>query len=76
MKGNKKRKNYFSKQGTDQKRKKGLTLESGMKGFLCTCNFRERDCIREAYNLLNEYSDKIYGLQRKEVCQINIFFFS
>ncbi|CAG9854120.1 unnamed protein product [Phyllotreta striolata] len=31
-----------------------------LKGFLCSCNNREKDCIREAYNLLNKYADKLY----------------
>ena len=26
-----------------------------------TCGFRERDAIREAYKLLNEYADQMYG---------------
>lgn len=30
-------------------------LEPGIKGFLATCNFREKECVRECYNLLNEY---------------------
>lgn len=32
-------------------------LEPGIKGFLATCNFREKDCVRECYNLLNEYAN-------------------
>lgn len=32
-------------------------LEPGIKGFMATCNFREKDCVRECYNLLNEYVD-------------------
>lgn len=35
--------------------KKLNVLEPGIKGFLATCNFREKDCVRECYNLLNEY---------------------
>ncbi|XP_011495962.1 PREDICTED: THUMP domain-containing protein 1 [Ceratosolen solmsi marchali] len=72
MKENKKRKNYFSNEGTDKKKKKRLALENGMRGFLCTCNFRERDCIREAYNLLNEYSDKICESQKKQLETLDI----
>ncbi|XP_058799951.1 THUMP domain-containing protein 1 homolog [Phymastichus coffea] len=67
----KKRKNYFSNQGSDFKKRKHLTLESGMKGFLCTCNFREKDCVREAYNILNEYADKVYGIDTKQIADIN-----
>lgn len=33
-------------------------LEAGQKGFLVTCNFKERDAIRECYQLLNEYNKK------------------
>lgn len=33
-------------------------LEAGIKGFIATCNFREKDCVRECYNLLNEYADQ------------------
>lgn len=35
-------------------------LGPGMKGFLCTSN-RERDSVREAYNILNEFGDILYG---------------
>lgn len=30
-------------------------------GFLATCNFREKDCRRESYNILNTYADQLYG---------------
>jgi len=36
-------------------------LSDGMRGFLITCNFRERETVQEAYNLFNEYADKLYG---------------
>lgn len=36
-------------------------LEPGMKGILITCNNNEKQCVREAYNLLNEYADNLYG---------------
>lgn len=47
------------------KHKKGSKLEPGLVGFLCTCNgkFREKDCLREAYNILNEFADELYGPQ-------------
>lgn len=44
-------------------------LAVGQKGFLATCNFREKDCIRECYNLLNEYADEMYGPEKVEVAQ-------
>lgn len=75
MEERKKRKNYFSNQGKEQKRRKRLILECGMKGFFCTCNFREKDCVREAYNLLNEYADKIYGTGQNGVSKQIFFFF-
>lgn len=36
-------------------------MTPGMRGFLCTCNshHRERDCIRDSYNLLNFYTDQL-----------------
>ena len=50
-----------------------------MKGFLITCNNREKEAVKEAYNLLNEYADKLYGPEQvmsKDTCrscQIYIF---
>lgn len=32
-------------------------LRCGMKGFLCTTNFKENECVREAYNILNEFCE-------------------
>lgn len=32
-------------------------LDINMKGFLCSCNNREKDCISEAYNILNKFLD-------------------
>lgn len=47
---------YKAKQS--YKPKRSNYLEAGLKGFLCTCNFREKECVRESYNLLNEYADR------------------
>lgn len=55
----KRKKNYFHNHGN--KKQKQLSLEPGMKGFLCTCNFSEKECVRDAYKILNEFSDQIYG---------------
>ena len=33
-------------------------LAVGMKGFLCTTNYNEKNAVKEAYNLLNEYHDE------------------
>ncbi|CAK1553740.1 unnamed protein product [Leptosia nina] len=50
----KKKKFYF------RKRRNKYFLEPGFRGFFCTCNFREKDCVKEMYNLLNEYATKLY----------------
>ncbi|CAG9821610.1 unnamed protein product [Phaedon cochleariae] len=48
---------------------KRSTVEPNYKGFLCSCNNREKDCIKEAYNLLNKYADLLYPQQdTKESC--------
>lgn len=46
--------------------KKANILEPGIKGYLATCNFREKDCVRECYNLLNEYYDDENQVQIEE----------
>lgn len=55
-----KRKANFYK-GSQQKRAKKNVLEPNMRGFLCSCNNREKDCVYESYNLLNRYADALYG---------------
>ncbi|XP_013386078.1 THUMP domain-containing protein 1 [Lingula anatina] len=47
-----------------KKRKREFSLDAGMKGFLLTCNNNEKQCVREAYNILNEYADKLYGPEK------------
>ena len=39
-------------------------MKEGMSGFLITCNNREREAVREGYNILNEYADRLYGLEK------------
>lgn len=50
----KKKKFYY------RKRRNKYFLEPGFRGFFCTCNFREKDCVKEVYNLLNEYAGILY----------------
>ncbi|XP_008292114.1 THUMP domain-containing protein 1 [Stegastes partitus] len=51
--------------GHHSKRWKGSReLEVGMEGILITCNMNERKCTAEAFNLLNEYADKLYGPEK------------
>uniref|UniRef100_A0A336MYQ5 CSON003151 protein n=1 Tax=Culicoides sonorensis TaxID=179676 RepID=A0A336MYQ5_CULSO len=58
------------KMDSHQKRKffgknqnKKTFMEAGQSGFLVTCNFREKDCVRESYSVLNEFADMLYGKQ-------------
>lgn len=39
-------------------------LEVGFRGFLATTNFREKECVRECYNVLNNYADELYGSEQ------------
>ncbi|XP_060535529.1 THUMP domain-containing protein 1 homolog isoform X2 [Cylas formicarius] len=39
---------------------KRAALDVNLKGFLCSCNNREKDCIKESYNILNKYADILY----------------
>lgn len=48
---------YKKQQYRNQGRQK--FLEPGLRGFMITCNYREKDCVRECYNLLNEYAEPI-----------------
>lgn len=41
-------------------------LEAGICGFFATCNFGEKECVRECYNLLNEYADQLAADRESE----------
>lgn len=56
-----KRKSFFS---NSSRKKPGNMLGPGVRGFLCTCNGLEKICLKESYNILNEYADKLYGEQK------------
>ena len=60
----KKRKNWMHGGGGKRQHSSWRQLDVGMKGFLITCNNREREAVREAYNLLNEYADQLYGQEQ------------
>lgn len=60
-KNGKRPKSYYIQCAKKAKTDDGKSLRANLKGFLCTCNDREKDCVREAYNLLNEYADQLYG---------------
>ncbi|XP_063708619.1 THUMP domain-containing protein 1 homolog [Culicoides brevitarsis] len=57
----KQRKKIYGKQNS-----KKTFMEVGQSGFLVTCNFREKDCIRESYSVLNEFADLLFGKQETE----------
>lgn len=57
---NKRPKSYYVQLAKKQKSYHNV-LSPGLTGFLCTCNDRERECVLEAYNILNEYADQMYG---------------
>ncbi|XP_037818078.1 THUMP domain-containing protein 1 homolog [Lucilia sericata] len=46
-------------------------LEVGHKGFLATCNFNEKDCVRECYNILNQYANELYGPEEDEQKEVS-----
>ncbi|XP_071976615.1 THUMP domain-containing protein 1 [Engystomops pustulosus] len=50
--------------GNAKRHKGGRQLEVGMQGILITCNMNERKCVGEAYSLLNEYGDLVYGAEK------------
>ena len=54
-----KAKKWFGK--NSKKPRRAFCLGPDQKGFLVTCNFREKEAIREAYQLLNEYADRMFG---------------
>ncbi|KAB7496829.1 THUMP domain-containing protein 1, partial [Armadillidium nasatum] len=57
-KNTKRSKSYYI---NNAKRRKNNELISNMKGFLCTTSTREKECVKEAYNILNEFAKKLYG---------------
>ncbi|CAG9769880.1 unnamed protein product [Ceutorhynchus assimilis] len=54
------RKPYSSRPYYNKPAPKRSNVEVNLKGFLCSCNNREKDCIRETYNLLNKYADILW----------------
>lgn len=58
-----KSKSFYSKQARKPSRN---SIEVGDKGFLVTCNFREKDSVREVYRLLNEYYSKLHKEEEPE----------
>lgn len=44
-------------------------LEVGVRGFMATTNFREKECVRECYNILNSYADELYGIDQLDYAE-------
>ncbi len=63
--GQKRKKGYYKQCANKKMRRKDL--DADMRGFLITCNMRESDARREAYSVLNEYADKLYGPEQVRV---------
>eukprot|EP00057_Strongylocentrotus_purpuratus_P034350 XP_794869.3 PREDICTED: THUMP domain-containing protein 1 [Strongylocentrotus purpuratus] len=61
--GQGKKKSYYRKSAASY-RKQDRMLQAGMKGILITCSGNESKCVIEAYNLLNEYADQLYGPEK------------
>ncbi|XP_071526238.1 THUMP domain-containing protein 1 isoform X2 [Panulirus ornatus] len=59
--GKNKRSRKYYIQSSKRQRRSESALGPNMTGFMCTCNDHERDCVREAYNILNEFADQMYG---------------
>lgn len=55
---NKDNKRKWYKPANNSNKKSKFSLEVGLSGFLCTCNFREKECIRDTYRLLEEFDGK------------------
>ena len=56
--GTKRKKKYMYQSG--KKMRIWGQLDVGMTGFLLTCNNREKEVVREAYNLLDHYGNTLY----------------
>jgi len=69
MPGQKRNKSYYanaSKKARYAGPGQGRSLCPQMRGFLVTCNNREKEAVREAYNLFNEYADRIIGPENNQ----------
>uniref|UniRef100_A0A1A9W7N4 THUMP domain-containing protein n=1 Tax=Glossina brevipalpis TaxID=37001 RepID=A0A1A9W7N4_9MUSC len=56
-----------NKKNKSYKSRKEQFLESGQRGFLATCNSNEWDCVKECYNVLNQYADILYRIHEGEM---------
>ncbi|XP_061882573.1 THUMP domain-containing protein 1 [Entelurus aequoreus] len=62
--GRKRNKKHYVGQPHNKRWRGGRELEVGMEGILVTCNMNQKKCTAEAFDLLNEYADKLYGPEK------------
>uniref|UniRef100_A0A4W3I2T5 THUMP domain-containing protein 1 n=1 Tax=Callorhinchus milii TaxID=7868 RepID=A0A4W3I2T5_CALMI len=62
--GKKRSKSQYQSTAGGKRQRSGRELEVGMQGMLITCNMNQRKCTAEAYSLLNEYADQLYGPEK------------
>lgn len=36
-------------------------MEVGQRGFFATCNFRDKECVRDCFKILNQFANQLYG---------------
>lgn len=59
----KRKKNFYT--DVSKKRYTEHLLQPELRGFLISCNNRELECVRESYNILNEFSEKLYPVTKE-----------
>ncbi|KAM9819283.1 THUMP domain-containing protein 1 [Syngnathus typhle] len=60
------KKHFFGAQHHAKRWRGSRELEVGMQGILITCSMNQRKCAAEAFNLLSEYADMLYGPEKFE----------
>ncbi|XP_077575845.1 THUMP domain-containing protein 1 [Stigmatopora nigra] len=60
------KKYYLTPQQHAKRLRASKELAVGMQGILITCNMNQDKCTAEAFDLLGEYADKIYGPEKFE----------
>ena len=62
--GKKRPKSYYVRAKEGKRIRRDAMLTVGMRGVLLTCNHGVKPCVKEAYNLLAEYADQLYGPEK------------
>uniref|UniRef100_UPI00358E0AA6 THUMP domain-containing protein 1 n=1 Tax=Myxine glutinosa TaxID=7769 RepID=UPI00358E0AA6 len=61
IRGKKRSKNWYRSSGAAKRARRGGPLAVGMEGFLVTCNYMEQKCAVEAFDVLTDYAENIFG---------------